>query len=201
MKAIIQRVASAKVTVGDELVSSIGRGLCVLVGISAEDNANDVEWMARKLLNLRLFEESGKRWMASVMDLQLEILCVSQFTLYHRLKGNRPDFSRAMQGPDAQQLYESLLQRMRNEYATERILDGRFGAMMQVHVVNDGPVTLEIESPVQSEQERQKLKRVMEQRAKSTNKAGQVTVVGVGAESACAKVTEETEGVGKTDQH
>ncbi|KFB41189.1 AGAP001371-PA-like protein [Anopheles sinensis] len=172
MKAIIQRVTAAKVTVGDELVSSIGRGLCVLVGISTDDNANDVDWLARKLLNIRLFEEpaTGKRWMESVVDQQLEILCVSQFTLYHRMKGNRPDFSRAMQGADAQQLYGTLLQKLRDQYAPERIQDGRFGAMMQVHIQNDGPVTLEIESPTQSEQERQKLQRAQEHKAKVANK-------------------------------
>uniref|UniRef100_A0A182HKP6 D-aminoacyl-tRNA deacylase n=1 Tax=Anopheles arabiensis TaxID=7173 RepID=A0A182HKP6_ANOAR len=194
MKAIIQRVTCAKVTVGDELVSSIGRGLCVLVGISSDDNASDVEWMARKLLNLRLFENpsTGKRWSESVVDLQLEMLCVSQFTLYHRLKGNRPDFSRAMQGPEAQQLYESLLQRMRNEYAMERILDGRFGAMMQVHVVNDGPVTLEIESPVPSEYERQKLQRACERNAKSDKPVGRKGTDG-GAEGTSGKVCKESE--------
>ncbi|XP_052889084.1 D-aminoacyl-tRNA deacylase isoform X1 [Anopheles moucheti] len=172
MKAIIQRVAFAKVTVGDEVVSSIGRGLCVLVGISSNDNANDVEWIARKILNLRLFDEqtSGKRWTESVVDQQLEILCVSQFTLYHRLKGNRPDFSRAMQGPEAQQLYGSLLKQLREQYSAERIRDGRFGTMMQVHIQNDGPVTLEIESPEQSEQERQKLQRSLEHKAKSVGK-------------------------------
>ncbi|XP_049277822.1 D-aminoacyl-tRNA deacylase-like isoform X1 [Anopheles funestus] len=172
MKAIIQRVTSAKVMVGDETVSSIGRGLCVLVGISSDDNANDVEWIARKLLNLRLFDDTatGKRWTESVVDQRLEIMCVSQFTLYHRLKGNRPDFSKAMQGPEAQQLYGSLLKLLREQYTSDRIQDGRFGAMMQVHIQNDGPVTLDIESPAQSEQERQKLKRTMELKAKSAGK-------------------------------
>ncbi|XP_053680137.1 D-aminoacyl-tRNA deacylase isoform X1 [Anopheles nili] len=177
MKAIVQRVTSAKVMVGDELVSSIGRGLCVLVGISTDDNANDVDWLARKLLSLRLFEEpaTGKRWMESVVDQQLEVLCVSQFTLYHRLKGNRPDFSRAMQGSAAQQLYGTLLEKLRGQYSPERIQDGRFGAMMQVYIQNDGPVTLEIESPVQSEQERQKMQRTQEHKAKSNAKASEKT--------------------------
>uniref|UniRef100_A0A182RQJ7 D-aminoacyl-tRNA deacylase n=1 Tax=Anopheles funestus TaxID=62324 RepID=A0A182RQJ7_ANOFN len=127
---------------------------------------------ARKLLNLRLFDDTatGKRWTESVVDQRLEILCVSQFTLYHRLKGNRPDFSKAMQGPEAQQLYGSLLKQLREQYTSDRIQDGRFGAMMQVHIQNDGPVTLDIESPAQSEQERQKLKRTMELKAKSAGK-------------------------------
>ncbi|XP_055644402.1 D-aminoacyl-tRNA deacylase [Toxorhynchites rutilus septentrionalis] len=168
MKAIIQRVTAAKVTVGEELISSIGNGLCVLVGISNEDNANDVEWLAKKLLNIRLFEDpAGKRWSQSVLDQQLEILCVSQFTLYHRMKGNKPDFSRAMQGPDAQRLYTSLLQRLTSLYRADRIRDGKFGAMMQVHIQNDGPVTIEIESPPQSQQELDKLKRANEHKAKS----------------------------------
>uniref|UniRef100_A0A1Q3F3T4 D-aminoacyl-tRNA deacylase n=1 Tax=Culex tarsalis TaxID=7177 RepID=A0A1Q3F3T4_CULTA len=169
MKAIIQRVTTAKVTVGDELVSSIGRGLCVLVGISSDDNANDVDWMARKLLNIRLFEDpaNGKRWSQSVLDQRLELLCVSQFTLYHRMKGNRPDFSRAMQGPDAQALYGTLLEKLASLYEVDKIKDGRFGAMMQVHIQNDGPVTLEIESPAQSQAELDKLKRANEHKAKS----------------------------------
>ncbi|XP_052863122.1 D-aminoacyl-tRNA deacylase-like [Anopheles cruzii] len=104
--------------------------------------------------------------MQSVSEQQLEILCVSQFTLYHRMKGNRPDFSRAMQGPQAQELYGTLLQKLREQYAPDRIKDGVFGAMMQVHIQNDGPVTLEIESPPQTEQERQKLQRSQGHKAK-----------------------------------
>ncbi|XP_062711690.1 D-aminoacyl-tRNA deacylase [Aedes albopictus] len=178
MKAIIQRVSAAKVTVGEELISSIGKGLCVLIGISNEDNANDVDWMAKKLLSIRLFEDpAGKRWNHSVVDQQLELLCISQFTLYHRMKGNRPDFSKAMQGPDAQNLYNTLLQKLGSLYQVDRIKDGKFGAMMQVHIQNDGPVTLEIESPPQSQQELDKLKRANEHKAKSKkgDQQGQVT--------------------------
>ncbi|XP_055539887.1 D-aminoacyl-tRNA deacylase [Wyeomyia smithii] len=167
MKAIIQRVTAAKVTVGEELISSIGKGLCVLVGISNEDNTNDVEWLAKKLLNIRLFEDAtGKRWSQSVLDQQLEILCISQFTLYNRMKGNKPDFSRAMQGPEAQSLYGVLLQRLGSQYRPDRVKNGRFGAMMQVHIQNDGPVTIELESPPQTQQELDKLKRADEHRAK-----------------------------------
>ncbi|XP_055602079.1 D-aminoacyl-tRNA deacylase-like [Uranotaenia lowii] len=174
MKAIIQRVTTAKVTVGEELVSSIGKGLCVLVGISSDDNANDVDWLAKKLLNIRLFEDpAGKRWSQSVLDQQLEILCVSQFTLYNKMKGNKPDFSRAMQGPDAQSLYQTLLQKLGSQYRPDMIKDGRFGAMMQVHIQNDGPVTIELESPVQSQQDLDKLKRANEHKAKSKQGQGE----------------------------
>ncbi|XP_013112848.1 D-aminoacyl-tRNA deacylase [Stomoxys calcitrans] len=150
MKAIVQRVTSAKVTVSEELVSSIGRGLCVLVGITHSDTEKDAEYLSRKLLSLRLFEDSaGKRWQKSVQDEKLEIMCVSQFTLYHRLKGNKPDFHLAMQGEQAQQLYQTFLKRLGQTYDAEKIKDGKFGAYMQVHIQNDGPVTIELESPTQ----------------------------------------------------
>lgn len=138
---------------------------------------------ARKLLSIRLFDDAaGKRWQKSIQDLQLEMLCVSQFTLYNRLKGNKPDFHLAMSGPAAQDLYNSLLQQLQTQYAADKIKgknivcrqdkmqlekdvflglndnrnhfhgnvpysDGKFGAMMQVYIQNDGPVTIEIESP------------------------------------------------------
>ncbi|EDW38458.1 GL12001 [Drosophila persimilis] len=147
MRAVIQRVRAAKVTVLDELVSSIGPGLCVLVGIKADDTVTDVEYLVRKILALRLFEDEGKRWQKSAKDLQLEILCISQFTLYHRLKGNKPDFSAAMKGDDAQKLYTHFLNRLKQSYDTCKIKDGKFGANMQVHIENDGPVTINLESP------------------------------------------------------
>ncbi|GAB0092714.1 D-aminoacyl-tRNA deacylase [Sergentomyia squamirostris] len=147
MKAIIQRVSSASVTVDQEVISAIGRGLCVLVGICRDDSQKDVEYIVRKLLNIRLFEDpSGKRWSKSVLDEQLEILCVSQFTLYHKLKGNKPDFHLAMQGTDAQDLYNSFLKQLGAKYSPEKIKDGKFGAYMQVHIQNDGPVTIELDS-------------------------------------------------------
>lgn len=100
----------------------------------------------RKILNLRLFENDGKRWNKSVQDEKLEILCVSQFTLYHRLKGNKPDFHLAMQGVAAEELYNKFLDTLKSEYESDKVKDGKFGAYMQVSIVNDGPVTLELES-------------------------------------------------------
>lgn len=85
--------------------------------------------------------------MQSVKDQKLEILCVSQFTLYHKLKGNKPDFHYAMAGPQAKDLYEKLLQKLASDYEPSKIKDGLFGAMMEVHIQNSGPVTIEIESP------------------------------------------------------
>ncbi|XP_059612456.1 D-aminoacyl-tRNA deacylase [Phlebotomus argentipes] len=151
MKAIIQRVTSASVMVDQEVVSAIGRGLCVLIGICKDDTAKDVEYIVRKVLNIRLFEDgSGKRWSKSVLDEQLEILCVSQFTLYHRLKGNKPDFHLAMQGTEAQDLYNSFLGQLGQKYNPDKIRDGKFGAYMQVHIQNDGPVTVELDSEPKS---------------------------------------------------
>ncbi|XP_059842284.1 D-aminoacyl-tRNA deacylase 1 isoform X1 [Hypanus sabinus] len=148
MKAIIQRVAKASVTVGEEQISSIGRGLCVLLGISVEDTQKDIEYMVRKILNLRLFEdENGKHWCKSVMDKQYEILFVSQFTLQCILKGNKPDFHLAMGAEQSEAFYSGFLQHARKAYRPELIKDGKFGAYMQVHIQNDGPVTIELESP------------------------------------------------------
>merc|ERR1711994_917371 len=99
----VQRVVKASVSVGDDLVSSIGQGLCVLVGISKYDTHKDMEYMVRKLVNLRLWDnDQGKRWSCSVKDKNFEILCVSQFTLYCTLKGNKPDYHMAMGAEQSQ---------------------------------------------------------------------------------------------------
>ncbi|XP_077167034.1 D-aminoacyl-tRNA deacylase 1 isoform X2 [Paroedura picta] len=148
MKAIVQRVTRASVTVGGEQISSIGRGICVLLGLSVEDTQKELEHMVRKILNLRVFEdESGKHWSKSVMDKQYEVLCVSQFTLQCVLKGNKPDYHMAMPTDQAESFYNSFLEQLRKTYKSELIKDGKFGAHMQVHIQNDGPVTIELESP------------------------------------------------------
>ncbi|XP_053526919.1 D-aminoacyl-tRNA deacylase 1 isoform X1 [Artibeus jamaicensis] len=151
MKAVVQRVARASVTVGGEQISAIGHGICVLLGISLEDTHKELEHMVRKILNLRVFDdESGKHWSKSVMDKQYEVLCVSQFTLQCVLKGNKPDFHLAMPTEQAENLYNSFLEQLRKTYRPELIKDGKFGAYMQVHIQNDGPVTIELESPAPS---------------------------------------------------
>ncbi|XP_076786012.1 D-aminoacyl-tRNA deacylase 1 isoform X1 [Arvicanthis niloticus] len=148
MKAVVQRVTRASVTVGGEQISAIGRGICVLLGISMEDSQKELEHMVRKILNLRVFEdESGKHWSKSVMDKEYEVLCVSQFTLQCALKGNKPDFHLAMPTEQAESFYNSFLEQLRKSYRPELIRDGKFGAYMQVHIQNDGPVTIELESP------------------------------------------------------
>ncbi|CAG2182067.1 unnamed protein product [Oppiella nova] len=112
MKAIIQRVQNASVyvttlVVNDQMVSQIGRGLCLLIGISRDDTKEDMDYMVRKILSLRIFDaEDGKRWSASVVDKKYEILSVSQFTLYSHLKGNKPDFHHAMDTKKSQLFYD-----------------------------------------------------------------------------------------------
>uniref|UniRef100_A0A5K3F526 D-aminoacyl-tRNA deacylase n=1 Tax=Mesocestoides corti TaxID=53468 RepID=A0A5K3F526_MESCO len=149
MRVVIQRVKSASVHVDGQLVSEIGRGLMVLVGISRDDDEKDAAYMARKIVNLRIFEDAEKhsRWGKSVKDVGGEILCVSQFTLHSLLKGNKLDFHLAM-APDASKtLYEAFLVKVRKEYQdADKVKDGIFGAMMDVSLVNDGPVTVTLDS-------------------------------------------------------
>ncbi|PZC76901.1 hypothetical protein B5X24_HaOG204040 [Helicoverpa armigera] len=148
MKALIQRVMNAKVTVNDEVISSIGQGICVFIGISNSDSKKDMEYIVRKILSIKLFDdESEKKWKKSVSDRDLEILCVSQFTLYNTWKGNKPDFHHAMPGDKSKEFYENFLQMLKDAYKPEKVKDGKFAAYMQVSIQNDGPVTFEIESP------------------------------------------------------
>ncbi|KAG1675189.1 D-aminoacyl-tRNA deacylase 1 [Nymphon striatum] len=148
MRAVVQRVMKASVSVNNELVSSIDQGICVLVGISKNDNKKDMEYIVRKVLNLRVFDDDkGKRWACNVKDKNLEILCVSQFTLYAVMKGNKPDYHLAMGGDQSKTFYEEFLSELRKNYRSELVKDGRFGAYMQVSLQNDGPVTIQLESP------------------------------------------------------
>uniref|UniRef100_A0A1A8R9I2 D-aminoacyl-tRNA deacylase n=2 Tax=Nothobranchius TaxID=28779 RepID=A0A1A8R9I2_9TELE len=174
MRAVVQRVTAASVTVGGEQVSSIGRGLCVLLGISVDDTQKDAEYMVRKILNLRLFDdENGRAWSKSVMERGFEVLCVSQFTLQYILKGNKPDFHAAMPAELAQPFYCSILENMRTSYKPEMIKDGVFGAYMQLHIQNDGPVTIELTSPTGPADPRQLSKQEkLQQRKEKTRSKG-----------------------------
>ncbi|XP_034952057.1 D-aminoacyl-tRNA deacylase 1 [Chelonus insularis] len=152
MKAVIQRVSKASVSVNGEIISSIGNGLCVLIGIKTDDILADSEYIADKILNLKIFDnDTGKRWAASVMDKDYEILCISQFTLYHIIKGKKLDFHKAMPAALAEPFYKNFLLELGRKYKPELIKDGQFGAMMQVSIENNGPVTLEIESPTKDD--------------------------------------------------
>jgi D-aminoacyl-tRNA deacylase len=146
MRVVIQRVKSSQVTVNDEIVGKIGRGLNLLVGIAPTDTEAELDWMARKCLELRLFpaDEGGDRWEKSVLEIEGELLVVSQFTLYGDCrKGRRPSFSGSAPLERAEVLYEQFVAKLRSRGL--RVQTGKFGAMMQVGIENDGPVTLLLE--------------------------------------------------------
>jgi len=148
MRAVVQRVASASVEVEGRIVSAIGAGLLVLVGLHESDVDSDAEYICRKVLNMRLFpnEKTGKNWDQNVMQINYGVLLVSQFTLYGILKGNKPDFHVAMSPERAKPFYASLVDKFRLSYNPDAVKDGIFGAMMKVNLVNDGPVTMQLDS-------------------------------------------------------
>ncbi|MEV5025826.1 D-aminoacyl-tRNA deacylase [Paenibacillus sp. LPE1-1-1.1] len=145
MKVVVQRSKQAKVVIDGEIVGSIDSGLVLLVGITHEDTEADVKWMAEKVVNLRIFEDESGKMNHSVADTGGQLLSVSQFTLYGDCrKGRRPNFMAAARPEQAEKLYDSfngILRSMGLVVAT-----GRFGAMMEVELVNSGPVTLILES-------------------------------------------------------
>ncbi|KAJ0081240.1 hypothetical protein Patl1_10598 [Pistacia atlantica] len=148
MRAVVQRVTSASIEVDGRIVSEIGPGLLVLVGLHESDTDSDADFICRKVLNMRLFpnENTGKGWDFNVMQKNYGVLLVSQFTLYGILKGNKPDFHVAMPPQKARPFYDSLVEKFRKSYNPDAIKDGVFGAMMKVNLVNDGPVTMQLDS-------------------------------------------------------
>jgi len=145
MKVVLQRVSEAKVTVENEIVGAIGKGLMLLVGVGQEDTEQDLIWMADKLAGLRIFEDDGGKMNLSIEDVGGDVLSVSQFTLYGDCrKGRRPNFMGAARPELAEALYDKFNGLLRARGL--RVETGRFGAMMDVSLVNDGPVTLILES-------------------------------------------------------
>lgn len=148
MRAVIQRVASASVTIDGRLAGAIERGLLVLLGIAAGDTAADGEWLAQKTAALRIFEDADGKMNRSVRDVAGGVLVVSQFTLIASTrKGTRPSFNDAAKPEMAILLYEQFLAQM-EAAVTRPVARGEFGAMMQVALVNDGPVTIILDSRV-----------------------------------------------------
>ena len=145
MRCVIQRVTQASVTVGEELVGKIGRGYMILIGVSSEDTDKDLRYMAEKVPNLRIFEDEAGKMNLSIKDVGGEILAVSQFTLYGDARGGRrPSFSTAARPEQANALYEQLVEAWRAQGI--HVETGRFRAEMQVSLVNDGPVTMLMDS-------------------------------------------------------
>ncbi|KAK1956032.1 D-tyrosyl-tRNA deacylase [Colletotrichum eremochloae] len=145
MKAIVQRVLSASVAVDNEVISSIGKGILVLAAVAPGDTEKDAELLANKVLKLKMWDDdAGGRWKKTVQDIDGEVLCVSQFTLFAKIVKNKPDFRLSAPAEDAKKLYHYFLQKMQDNYAADKIRDGRFQAMMAVSSTNDGPVTFEL---------------------------------------------------------
>lgn len=146
MRLLIQRVRSSSVTVDEKIIGQIGLGLNILVGIAPTDTEAEINWMVRKCLELRLFpgDADDSKWEKSVTDIQGELLVVSQFTLYGDCrKGRRPSFSNSASPDVAQTLYEQFVNKLKQSGL--KVATGKFGAMMQVQIENDGPVTLLLE--------------------------------------------------------
>ena len=146
MKAVVQRVSRAAVRVDDGMLGQIGRGLLVLLGIGKGDTEADADWMINKLLNLRIFPDDADKMNRSVTDVSGGILVVSQFTLYgDARKGTRPSFSDAMPPAEAEIFYNEFMAKLKKATLLT-VAEGRFAAMMDVELVNDGPVTIILES-------------------------------------------------------
>ena len=146
MKAVIQRVSQSSVTINNEIVAQIQQGLLVLVGIEDTDNQEDINWLTSKIANLRIFADENEVMNMSLKDIDGEMIVVSQFTL-HALtkKGNRPSYIKASKPEIAIPLYESFIQQIEIELG-KKVQTGQFGADMKVSLVNDGPVTIIIDT-------------------------------------------------------
>jgi len=145
MRAVIQRVKSASVEVNRKTVGQIGRGLLVLLGIGQGDTEKDIIWMVDKIINLRIFEKEDGKFDESLLDFGGELLVVSRFTLYgDASKGRRPSFSDAMGANEARDLFEAFVKKAREK--VEKVETGIFQASMDVHLVNEGPVTVIMDS-------------------------------------------------------
>ena len=146
MRVVIQRVKSASVTVENKKVSEINAGFLILLGIEAEDSNDDINWLTRKIANLRIFSDANDAMNLSIIDTKGEIIVVSQFTLHASTKkGNRPSFIKAARPETAIPLYKMFVQQLEKEIE-KKVQTGVFGAMMDISLVNDGPVTLCIDS-------------------------------------------------------
>lgn len=146
MRAVIQRVSRASVTTKNGLLSAIGKGLLILVGIEETDDSTDIDWLAQKIVQLRIFDDAEGVMNLSVMDTGGEIIVVSQFTLHAKTKkGNRPSYIKAALPAIAIPVYEDFVKRL-SSLSGKKIGTGEFGAMMDVELVNDGPVTIIIDT-------------------------------------------------------
>lgn len=146
MKAVIQRVAKSSVTIEGEIVASIQKGLLILVGIEEADTKEDIEWLSSKIVNLRIFDDDNNIMNLSIKDVNGEVIIVSQFTLHASTKkGNRPSYIKAAKPEIAIPLYNQFIQQIEKDLA-KKVQTGQFGADMKVSLLNDGPVTILIDT-------------------------------------------------------
>jgi D-tyrosyl-tRNA(Tyr) deacylase len=148
MRVLVQRVTEGGVYIEKENYSAeISKGMVILLGIKSDDSVSDSEFLAEKCSSLRIFEDENEKMNLSIKDIDGEVLIISQFTLYgDAQKGNRPSFTDAARPETAIPLYEKFICRMKDNLGHEKVKTGLFGAMMQVKIINDGPVTIMIES-------------------------------------------------------
>jgi D-aminoacyl-tRNA deacylase len=148
MRAVVQRVSSAQVTIDDRATGAIDQGVVVLLGVAPDDGAEQARWAADKIANLRIFGDEDGKMNRSLLEVGGQALVVSQFTLYgDARKGRRPSFVRAAQGPEAERVYEEVVEALRG--LGVRCETGEFGAMMNVSLINEGPVTILLDSDKQ----------------------------------------------------
>lgn len=146
MRTVIQRVKKATVTINEKAIATIGEGMLILLGIEPGDTQNDIIWLAKKIVNLRIFNDSNGVMNVSVKDTKGEIIVVSQFTLHASTKkGNRPSYIKAAKPEVAIPVYKAFILQLENELG-KKIQTGQFGAMMDVTLTNDGPVTILIDT-------------------------------------------------------
>ncbi len=147
MRAVVQRVKNASVNINGEIISSINYGILVLLGISVNDHDPDLEYILDKIINLRIFPDINRKMNNDISSINGEILIVSQFTLYgDARKGRRPSYSEAEKGEKAEKSYENFVKKLKDKYYPEKVKIGQFGAMMDVSLINDGPVTILLDS-------------------------------------------------------
>lgn len=147
MRAVVQRVLKSSIKIDNLIYSSIGVGINCLIGIKDSDNENDIKYIVDKILNLRIFPDENDKMNKSVIDIDGEILVISQFTLYgDARKGRRPSFDKALKGEKAIEIYHKFIDELKTSYNKEKIKTGVFGAMMEVEIINNGPVTILLDS-------------------------------------------------------
>jgi len=146
MRAVIQRVKSASVTVEQQIVGKIAAGMLILLGVEDSDSLEDIQWLCAKIARLRIFDDADGIMNNSIIDIDGEMLVVSQFTLFASTKkGNRPSYIRASKPDFAVPMYEQFVAALENEIG-KKVATGQFGAMMDVELINDGPVTIVIDT-------------------------------------------------------